>query len=47
MATNLCGGDPLNMDGSQNQDSDLADRFSNLLNKRYDIDIEKTMKVNK
>tara|TARA_Y100000768_G_scaffold369423_1_gene334322 strand:+ start:1084 stop:1509 length:426 start_codon:yes stop_codon:yes gene_type:complete len=35
-------GDPLNMDGSRSKIQDLADRFSNSLNKRYDIDIEKT-----
>ncbi|RZO39843.1 MAG: Holliday junction resolvase RuvX [Rhodobacteraceae bacterium] len=35
-------GDPFNMDGSRSKIQDLADRFSNSLNKRYDINIEKT-----
>ena len=35
-------GDPFNMDGTRSKIQDLADRFSNSLNKRYDIDIEKT-----
>tara|TARA_B100000902_G_scaffold31200_1_gene37416 strand:- start:156 stop:581 length:426 start_codon:yes stop_codon:yes gene_type:complete len=35
-------GDPFNMDGTRSKIQDMADRFSNSLNKRYDIDIEKT-----
>lgn len=35
-------GDPFNMDGTRSKIQDLADRFSNSLNKRYDINIEKT-----
>ena len=35
-------GDPLNMDGSRSKIQDLSDRFSNSLNKRYDIQVEKT-----
>lgn len=35
-------GDPLNMDGSRSKIQDLSDRFSNSLNKRYDIKVEKT-----
>lgn len=35
-------GDPFNMDGTRSKIQDLTDRFSNSLNKRYDINIEKT-----
>ena len=35
-------GDPFNMDGTRSKIQDLADIFSNSLNKRYDINIEKT-----
>ena len=35
-------GDPFNMDGSRSKIQDLSDRFSKSLNKRYDINIEKT-----
>mgnify|MGYP003316820013 FL=1 len=35
-------GDPFNMDGTRSKIQDLSDRFSKSLNKRYDIDIEKT-----
>ena len=35
-------GDPFNMDGSRSQIQDFSDRFSKSLNKRYDINIEKT-----
>ena len=35
-------GDPFNMDGSRSKIQDLSDRFSNSLNKRYDITIEKS-----
>ena len=35
-------GDPLNMDGTRSKIQDLSDRFSNSLNKRYDISIEKS-----
>ena len=35
-------GDPKNMDGSRSKIQDLSDRFSNSLNKRYDIQVEKT-----
>ena len=35
-------GDPLNMDGTRSKIQDLSDKFSTALNKRYDIDIEKT-----
>ena len=35
-------GDPFNMDGTRSKIQDLAYRFSNSLNKRYDINIEKT-----
>ena len=35
-------GDPFNMDGTRSKIKDLTDRFSNSLNKRYDINIEKT-----
>jgi|TARA_B100001093_G_scaffold26429_1_gene23207 putative Holliday junction resolvase len=34
-------GDPLNMDGTRSKIQDLSDRFSNELNKRYHIDLEK------
>ena len=34
-------GDPLNMDGTRSKIQDLSDRFSDSLNKRYDIEIEK------
>ena len=35
-------GDPLNMDGTRSKIQDSSDKFSTALNKRYDIDIEKT-----
>ena len=35
-------GDPFNMDGTRSKIQDLADRFSNSLNKRYDINVERT-----
>ena len=35
-------GDPLNMDGTRSRIQDSCDKFSNALNKRYDIDIERT-----
>jgi putative Holliday junction resolvase len=35
-------GDPFNMDGSRSKIQELSDRFSNSLNKRYDITIEKS-----
>ena len=35
-------GDPFNMDGSRSKIQDLSDKFSKSLNKRYDINIEKT-----
>ena len=35
-------GDPFNMDGSRSKIQDLADRFSKSLNKRYDIDYQKS-----
>ena len=34
-------GDPFNMDGTRSKIQDLSDRFSDSLNKRYDIKIEK------
>ena len=34
-------GDPFNMDGTRSKIQDLSDRFSDSLNKRYDIEIEK------
>ena len=34
-------GDPFNMDGTRSKIQDLSDRFSDTLNKRYDIKIEK------
>ena len=35
-------GDPFNMDGTRSKIQDLSDNFSSALNKRYDINIEKT-----
>ena len=35
-------GDPFNMDGTRSKIQDLTDNFSSALNKRYDINIEKT-----
>ena len=35
-------GDPLNMDGTRSKIQELSDRFSISLNKRYDIEVEKT-----
>ena len=35
-------GDTLNMDGTRSRIQDSCDKFSNALNKRYDIDIERT-----
>ena len=35
-------GDPFNMDGTRSKIQDLSDNFSSSLNKRYDINIEKT-----
>ena len=35
-------GDPFNMDGTRSKIQDLSDNFSTALNKRYDINIEKT-----
>ena len=35
-------GDPLNMDGTRSMIQDSCDEFSSALNKRYDINIEKT-----
>ena len=35
-------GDPLNMDGTRSRIQDSCDKFSNALNKRYDINIERT-----
>ena len=38
----LVVGDPFNMDGTRSKIQDLSDNFSSALNKRYDINIEKT-----
>ena len=38
----LVVGDPFNMDGTRSKIQDLTDNFSSALNKRYDINIEKT-----
>ena len=35
-------GDPLNMDGTRSKIQDSSDKFSTALNKRYDIDLERT-----
>ena len=35
-------GDPFNMDGTRSKIQDLSDKFSTAINKRYDVDIEKT-----
>ena len=35
-------GDPLNMDGTRSKIQESSDKFSTALNKRYDIEIEKT-----
>ena len=35
-------GDPFNMDGTRSKIQDLSDNFSSALNKRYDINIEKS-----
>ena len=35
-------GDPFNMDGTRSKIQDLSDNFSTALNKRYDINIEKS-----
>ena len=34
-------GDPFNMDGTRSKIQDLSDRFSDSLNKRYDIELKK------